>query len=228
MTPKPNTPKKSICQSPLTQKLEIPSAPDLSTKNDCPPTYEKVTGTAKIDTTKSTVMHAQNQVIGTENVPNQPGFNSGNVMQQNTMMGQPMAGIPMQQMMVPNGYQMPMQMPMAQPIIMQQQPPIAQQPQTNQTINVNVGNTGGVQFPTSKNAKYGRKSKSLQCQHCNANMKTKVRYETSCGTLLVSLGLAVIQFWPCICIPCCVNDMKTARHSCPTCSRFLGKDDFIC
>merc|ERR1712115_256569 len=115
-----------------------------------------------------------------------------------------------------------------QPIIMQQ-PQAPQTKNENQVINVNVNAGGnGIKFPTSKNAKYGRKSKSLQCQYCNANIFTKVEYESSCGTLLCSGLLLAVGCVLCVCVPCCVDDLRTAKHSCPTCKKFLGKNEFIC
>ena len=244
MAPQINTPKATDNKA-ANQKIEIPSAPDLSQEKapinavcNSPPTYEAAT---RKNDTDDKVIETNKTTNPPQEILQQPAMmnqmNQMMMMQQQQM--QQMQQMPNNGMILQNYnsnmHQIPManmayQVPSAQPIIMQQPTAPPQTKNENQVINVNVNNAGGngVKFPTSKNAKYGRKSKALQCQHCNANIHTKVEYESSCGTLLCSGLLLAIGCFLCVCVPCCVDDLRTAKHSCPTCKRFLGKDEFIC
>jgi hypothetical protein len=47
------------------------------------------------------------------------------------------------------------------------------------------------------------------------------RYEAGGCTWVSCLGIALV-FWPLMCVPFCVNDLKDAYHECPHCRTPLG------
>ena len=33
----------------------------------------------------------------------------------------------------------------------------------------------------------------------------------------------IFRFWPCACIPCCIDSLNSVTHKCPQCKNFLGR-----
>ncbi|KAF9809929.1 hypothetical protein SFRURICE_002159 [Spodoptera frugiperda] len=67
----------------------------------------------------------------------------------------------------------------------------------------------------------GPKPCTLTCPSCNAEITTRVQYMSSTKTHLFALGLCLL-FWPCACLPYCIDSCQNADHYCPNCNAFLG------
>jgi len=63
----------------------------------------------------------------------------------------------------------------------------------------------------------------VTCPHCQQNVQTQVNYETGLITWLSCGGLVLLGCWlGCCFIPMCVNELKDAQHSCPSCHKIIG------
>lgn len=78
-----------------------------------------------------------------------------------------------------------------------------------------------VQYVTAPN--FGYRPVTMNCPHCQAHVTTKTQSEPSVVAWIVGGLLCFIGFWPCACIPCCVDSMQQVTHSCPSCNNFLGR-----
>jgi len=70
---------------------------------------------------------------------------------------------------------------------------------------------------------FGYRPVTMNCPHCQAHVTTKTQSEPSAMAWIVGGLLCFIGFWPCACIPCCVDSMQQVTHSCPSCNNFLGR-----
>ena len=134
-------------------------------------------------------------------------------MQQQQMPPQQQMGYPPQQQM---GY--PPQQPMQQPMYPPQQP--MQQPmQTQNVTNTTVVVQGGGVTPDFHNA---RQPVNATCGKCNATCSTRFSSEISEKQWLFCLILFIVYF-PLMCIPLCIEDMKQRKHKCGSCGHTLYK-----
>lgn len=62
---------------------------------------------------------------------------------------------------------------------------------------------------------------SMVCPSCRERIVTKVRYEAGTKTHLFALLICLV-FWPCVCVPYCVDSCNNANHYCPNCGSFIG------
>jgi len=70
---------------------------------------------------------------------------------------------------------------------------------------------------------FGYRPVTMNCPHCQAHVTTKTDSEPSVVAWIVGGLLCLVGFWPCSCIPCCVDSMQQVTHSCPSCKNFLGR-----
>jgi len=70
---------------------------------------------------------------------------------------------------------------------------------------------------------FGYRPVTMTCPHCQAHVTTKTQSEPSVVAWIVGGLLCFVGFWPCACIPCCVDSMQQVTHSCPSCGNFLGR-----
>ncbi|CAF1378555.1 unnamed protein product [Adineta steineri] len=60
------------------------------------------------------------------------------------------------------------------------------------------------------------------CAQCRRQIVTRTEKKIGLLTWLLFGGLLFIGFWPCACIPFCVDECKDTAHYCPSCSALLG------
>ncbi|XP_039746283.1 lipopolysaccharide-induced tumor necrosis factor-alpha factor homolog [Pararge aegeria] len=60
------------------------------------------------------------------------------------------------------------------------------------------------------------------CRSCNQQIVTRVERIPSMRTHLCAVLLCLIGFWPCVCVPYCVDSCNNAEHYCPNCSAYVG------
>jgi len=66
-------------------------------------------------------------------------------------------------------------------------------------------------------------STRMTCPFCQADISTKVTYETSGMTHLAAAILCLLGLWCCVCIPYCTDSCMDSQHECPNCHKFLGR-----
>jgi len=66
-------------------------------------------------------------------------------------------------------------------------------------------------------------STRMMCPFCQADISTKVTYQTSCMTHVAAAILCLFGLWCCACIPYCTDSCMDAEHECPNCHKFLGQ-----
>ena len=70
---------------------------------------------------------------------------------------------------------------------------------------------------------FGPCSKFITCPNCQASISTSLEYYPGCLTYLLSGGICVFGCWlGCCLIPFCVNDVQDVKHTCPSCTHFVG------
>jgi len=67
----------------------------------------------------------------------------------------------------------------------------------------------------------GPHSTRITCRSCQADISTRVSYDTSSRTHLFAL-LCCIIFFPCACVPYCMDSCKDTNHYCPNCNAYIG------
>ncbi|CAK1551662.1 unnamed protein product [Leptosia nina] len=60
------------------------------------------------------------------------------------------------------------------------------------------------------------------CRSCGIQITTRVEQMPSMRTHLFALLLCLIGFWPCACVPYCIDTCNNADHYCPNCNAFIG------
>jgi len=75
-----------------------------------------------------------------------------------------------------------------------------------------------VQAPT-----FGHRAVQMVCPHCQASITTHTVSEPSALAWILGGLICFVGFWPCACIPCCVDSLQQVTHSCPNCKNFLGR-----
>ena len=58
---------------------------------------------------------------------------------------------------------------------------------------------------------------ACQCPHCGAAVTTELSFANNGFTFMGCLGLALLGCYPCCFIPFCMDDCKSAVHTCPRC-----------
>ncbi|KAJ8726876.1 hypothetical protein PYW08_015273 [Mythimna loreyi] len=67
----------------------------------------------------------------------------------------------------------------------------------------------------------GPKPASITCASCNQQIVTRVELKASTKTHLFALLLCFV-FWPCVCLPYCIDSCQNADHYCPNCNAYIG------
>ncbi|XP_014680711.1 PREDICTED: lipopolysaccharide-induced tumor necrosis factor-alpha factor homolog isoform X2 [Priapulus caudatus] len=65
----------------------------------------------------------------------------------------------------------------------------------------------------------GRSPVSVTCPHCKSNITTVTTLENGKAVWIAAVALTLIC---CCCIPFCIDDLKDAVHSCPSCKERIG------
>ncbi|XP_041973408.1 lipopolysaccharide-induced tumor necrosis factor-alpha factor homolog [Aricia agestis] len=60
------------------------------------------------------------------------------------------------------------------------------------------------------------------CKSCNLRLTTRVERKPACRTHLCAGALCLFGFWPCVCLPYCVNACNDADHYCSNCGSYIG------
>ena len=64
---------------------------------------------------------------------------------------------------------------------------------------------------------------TMTCPHCQCQIQTSIRSEPGLLAWIFGGFLCLIGFWPCACIPCCIDDFNQVEHRCPNCNAYLGR-----
>lgn len=78
-----------------------------------------------------------------------------------------------------------------------------------------IQNTVIVQTPV------GPRETRTTCPSCQAVITTRISHDTSTRTHLFAL-LCCLIFFPCACVPYCMDSCKDTNHYCPNCNAYLG------
>ncbi|XP_041973083.1 lipopolysaccharide-induced tumor necrosis factor-alpha factor homolog [Aricia agestis] len=60
------------------------------------------------------------------------------------------------------------------------------------------------------------------CRSCNQHVITRLERRPAVRTHLFALLLCVLGFWPCVCLPYCMDSCNNADHYCPNCDSYIG------
>ena len=97
------------------------------------------------------------------------------------------------------------------------QPVMMMQPQMGAPDSIQMKNPG---YP--REIKGSRNPTQFHCQNCNDVKLSLVSYEIGAGTWIAVL--IACCFYPCcVCLPCCIDSCKDAVHTCPSCSKEVGR-----
>eukprot|EP00088_Acartia_fossae_P041330 TRINITY_DN4323_c0_g2_i1.p1 TRINITY_DN4323_c0_g2~~TRINITY_DN4323_c0_g2_i1.p1 ORF type:complete len:192 (-),score=58.53 TRINITY_DN4323_c0_g2_i1:306-815(-) len=70
---------------------------------------------------------------------------------------------------------------------------------------------------------FGFRPINMVCPHCQHNITTSTDGEPSVMAWVIGGVLCALQFYCCMCIPCCIDSLQTVTHKCPNCDKFLGR-----
>ena len=70
---------------------------------------------------------------------------------------------------------------------------------------------------------FGHRAVNMTCHHCQQNITTSIKSESSAMAWILCGALCVFGIWPCCLIPFCVDSMQAVTHSCPACKITLGR-----
>ena len=106
-------------------------------------------------------------------------------------------------------------------------PAVAQpQPFTVQSVPV-IAQPAAPQTVLVRN--WPRYSTRVTCPSCGYTGNSNVTTEMGVGTWAAAGALCFFGCWPCVCVPCCIDDLKDAHHHCRECGTvspmFLGLSD---
>ncbi|CAG9791855.1 unnamed protein product [Diatraea saccharalis] len=65
----------------------------------------------------------------------------------------------------------------------------------------------------------------MTCPSCLNQIVTRVDRSPSCRTHVMAV-LCLLLFWPCTCLPYCVDSCNNADHYCPHCNTYIGSYKF--
>ncbi|RVE50386.1 hypothetical protein evm_004923 [Chilo suppressalis] len=82
-----------------------------------------------------------------------------------------------------------------------------------------------VQTVTVQPGLVGSSPTLMTCPSCLNQIVTRVDRSPSCRTHLMAL-LCLLLFWPCMCVPYCVDSCNDADHYCPHCNAYIGSYKF--
>jgi len=94
-------------------------------------------------------------------------------------------------------------------------PPPAAAPQPQPTVVTQVAYLPQPNF--------GFRPIDMVCPHCQHNITTATDSEPSAMAWVIAGVLCALQFYCCMCIPCCIDSLQTVTHKCPNCKKFLGR-----
>jgi len=70
---------------------------------------------------------------------------------------------------------------------------------------------------------FGSNPVNMTCPNCQSQIRTKTESEPGPLAWILAGVLCVVGFWPCACIPCCIDSLNSVTHKCPQCKQFLGR-----
>ena len=74
---------------------------------------------------------------------------------------------------------------------------------------------------------YGRYPQEIRCISCKRKGVSAISLQVGTGAWVVALGLCFFGFFPCMCVPCCVDDCKDAKHRCSNCGQPCGQKNYL-
>ncbi|KAJ8724902.1 hypothetical protein PYW07_015860 [Mythimna separata] len=81
--------------------------------------------------------------------------------------------------------------------------------------------TVAYQVPVIVGGQMGPKPAPITCRSCNQQIVTRVELKSSTKTHLFALLLCCV-FFPCACLPYCIDSCHNADHYCPNCNAYIG------
>merc|ERR1711973_331972 len=70
---------------------------------------------------------------------------------------------------------------------------------------------------------FGPDPMQYNCSLCNHTVQTTTSTDPNSTAWILGVLLCIVGCWPCCLIPCCIDSMKTTKHTCPKCQAFLGQ-----
>lgn len=77
------------------------------------------------------------------------------------------------------------------------------------------------QVPVVAANQMGPKPAPITCRSCNQQIVTRVELKSSTKTHLFAVLLCLV-FFPCVCLPYCLDSCHNADHYCPNCNAYIG------
>eukprot|EP00727_Mastigamoeba_balamuthi_P002959 m51a1_g12660 hypothetical protein (137) ;mRNA; f:1918-2473 len=77
--------------------------------------------------------------------------------------------------------------------------------------------------PSGQGFPYRDVSAKVRCQYCSATVCTETSFDLGLLTWLAVGALCLLQFYLCMCVPCCMRSLKDVVHSCPSCGKVVGR-----
>ena len=63
---------------------------------------------------------------------------------------------------------------------------------------------------------------NMICPSCRKIILTSTSSSTSRFSVLLSAWLCLLGCWCCVCLPACLDSLKTVKHNCPKCKTLIG------
>ena len=79
-----------------------------------------------------------------------------------------------------------------------------------------------LEYPTESNQSLSYQPEHMICPSCRRIIETVTKSSTSRVSILLTAGLCLLGCWVCICLPSCLDSLKTVKHSCPKCKVLIG------
>ncbi|XP_034479230.1 lipopolysaccharide-induced tumor necrosis factor-alpha factor homolog [Drosophila innubila] len=71
------------------------------------------------------------------------------------------------------------------------------------------------------NLALGSEPSRIRCPSCHADVVTTVNSSPSGRTHCWALIICLL-FWPCVCLPYCMDSCQNSDHYCPRCNSYIG------
>ncbi|XP_047989527.1 lipopolysaccharide-induced tumor necrosis factor-alpha factor-like [Leguminivora glycinivorella] len=68
----------------------------------------------------------------------------------------------------------------------------------------------------------GPDSTLITCRSCHQSVITRIDRRPSTRTHVIALLLCLFGFWPCVCLPYCMDSCLNTDHYCTNCGAFIG------
>ncbi|KAJ8726872.1 hypothetical protein PYW08_015269 [Mythimna loreyi] len=102
-----------------------------------------------------------------------------------------------------------------------QPPPYTEGEVTTTSGVVYQANPAPTVVPVMVAQQMGSKPTATTCPSCNQEIITRVEYKATTKTHLFAVLLCIV-FWPCVCLPYCIDSCRNADHYCSNCDAYIG------